>query len=189
MLPLGHAALAYLLYVGYAAVRNHRLPVRYGFVPLAIGSQFPDLIDKPLAYIGVLASGRSLAHSLFTFLLITGLVWWIATRFTNPDEEPWRQQLRSISPSAFGIGYGSHLIGDSYGRLIAGEFPRFLLYPLYRIPESPLDDVAPWIRMLRIYQEMHTHPQLELLLLALLVFVGIRIHAYRKEPPLKPAKE
>jgi hypothetical protein len=75
MLPLGHLSVAYLCYVGYAAVQSRRLPTRWTLLPVALGSQFPDVIDKPLSYWALIPSGRSLAHSVFTCGRIVALVW------------------------------------------------------------------------------------------------------------------
>lgn len=181
VLPLGHLAFAYLWYAGYAAVGTHRLPARAALLPLAFGSQFPDLVDKPLAYLEVLTYGRSLAHSLFTFVIVSLAVWSLAQRLHGR----WRDRslpdrIRVVTPVAFSVGYLSHVLGDSYRFLVAGDFwaARFLLYPLFPVPESPADDVAPWIRMVRIYQEMGTHPQLELIAAAVVVFVGLRVRRY-----------
>ncbi|MCG1007666.1 metal-dependent hydrolase [Halorubrum lacusprofundi] len=182
MLPLGHLAFAYLWYAIYAAVGTHRLPARLALVPLAIGSQFPDLIDKPLAYLGVLTYGRSLAHSVFAFAICSLAIWLITIRLRGRwTAETLPERLRIVTPGAFAIGYASHLLGDTYQFLIAGDLwaARFLVYPLVSVPVSPADDVAPWIRLLRIYQEMGTHPQLNVIVLAIVVFVGLRLRQYR----------
>jgi hypothetical protein len=64
--------------------------------------------------------------------------------------------------------------------LLAGDLwaARFLLYPLFPVPESPGDDIAPWVRLFEIYQEMGTHPQIPLIVLAVVVFVGLRVGQY-----------
>ncbi|TKX52721.1 metal-dependent hydrolase [Halorubrum sp. SS7] len=181
MLPLGHLAFAYLWYALYAATSTHRLPARLALLPLAFGSQFPDLIDKPLAYIGVLTYGRSLAHSLFTFALCTFTVWWLATWLRGRwSAETRPERLRIVTPAAFAIGYASHLLGDTYRFLLSGDLwaARVLLYPLFPVPESPADDIAPWIRLFEIYQEMGTHPQITLIVVAIVVFVGLRVRQY-----------
>jgi hypothetical protein len=181
VLPLGHLAFAYLWYVLYAASSTHQLPARLALVPLAFGSQFPDLIDKPLAYIGVLTYGRSLAHSLFTFALCMFAVWWLTTRLRGRwSTETRAERLRTVTPAAFAIGYASHLLGDTYRFLLTGDLwaARFLLYPLFPVPESPGDDIAPWIRLFEIYQEMGTHPQITFIVLAVVVFVGLRVRQY-----------
>jgi len=149
---------------------------------LRSGSQFPDLIDKPLAYLGVLTYGRSLAHSVFAFAICSLAIWLITIRLRGRwTAETLPERLRIVTPGAFAIGYASHLLGDTYQFLIAGDLwaARFLVYPLVSVPVSPADDVAPWIRLLRIYQEMGTHPQLNVIVLAIVVFVGLRLRQYR----------
>ncbi|ELZ44928.1 hypothetical protein C464_12990 [Halorubrum coriense DSM 10284] len=181
MLPLGHLTFAYLWYVLYAASSTHRLPARFALIPLAIGSQFPDLIDKPLAYVGVLISGRSLAHSLFTFAICSLGVYWVAIRFRGRwTPESFAERLRIVTPAAFAAGYVSHLVGDSYRSLLIGDFwsVRFLVFPIYPISRSPASDIAPWTRMFRIYQDMGTHPQLELIILAVTLFAALRVRQY-----------
>lgn len=181
MLPLGHLAFAYLWYVAYATVGTHRLPTRLALVPLAIGSQFPDLIDKPLAYLEIIRYGRSLAHSLFTFTLCSLAIWLVTARLRGRwTAESIPERLRTVTPAAFALGYASHLLGDTYRFFLTGDWwaARFLVYPLASVPESPADDVAPWIRLFRIYQEMGSHPQLNLIVLALGVFIGLRLRHY-----------
>lgn len=181
MLPLGHLAFAYLWYVAYAAVGTHRLPARLALVPLAIGSQFPDLVDKPLAYLEVLTYGRSLAHSVFPLAGCAVAVWWVATRLRGRwASETLPERLRVVTPTAFAVGYASHLLGDTYRFLLAGDLwdARFLVYPLFSVPASSADDVLPWVRLFRIYREMWTHPQLNVIALAVVVFLGLRVRQY-----------
>jgi hypothetical protein len=85
-----------------------------------------------------------------------------------------------VAPAAFGISYGGHLLAGAHVALLAGDYygASFLLFPVYVLPPSPGDTVAPWIRLLNIYQHMETHPQIEVIVAALLVFVGIRVRAY-----------
>ncbi|MXR40749.1 metal-dependent hydrolase [Halobaculum sp. WSA2] len=183
MLPLGHLAIAYLWYAGYAAVGTHRLPARAALVPLAIGSQFPDLVDKPLAYLDILISGRSLAHSLFTFAICSIAVWWLARRLRGRwSDGTLPERLRVVTPAAFAVGYLSHLLGDTYRYLLAVDLwgARFLLNPLFPLSTSPGDEIAPWIRLFRIYRDMGTHPSIELIVVAIVVFVGLRVRRYWK---------
>lgn len=184
MLPLGHLAFAYLWYVAYAVSFLCRLTARLALIPLAIGSQLPDLIDKPLAYVGLLTSGRSLAHSLFTFVLCVLGAQAAATRLRGrwaPESLP--ERLRIVTPIAFAIGYLSHLVGDSYRSLLAGDFwkVRFLLYPIYNVPRSPLSDIPPWTQLSRTYDQMDTHPESNLIILAAVVFVGARVRQYLRK--------
>jgi len=183
--PLGHLAFAYLCYVAYAALTRRPLPARWALVPVAIGSQFPDLIDKPLAYVGVLASGRSVAHSLLVAALVAGCVTWGA--YALDRRRPayrWVEQLSAVTPAAFAIGYLSHLVGDSLGPLHVGAYAEltYLGWPLLAPPQYAGDSVAPWVRLLELYQQPGTHPQLSLIVTALLVFVALRVWAYRGAP-------
>jgi len=183
VLPLGHAAIAYLCYVGYAAVSTHRLPARLALLSLFLGSQLPDVIDKPLAYWNVLTYGRSLAHSVFSLLLISALVWWAAQRLQGRwNETTWQDRIRLTAPAGIAIGYGSHLLGDVYRVVLTGQYAdaRFLFYPLYMMPESPADETPPWLRLVKIYQNMETHPQIELIIVSLVLFIGLRIYARKK---------
>nr|WP_312907624.1 metal-dependent hydrolase [Natronosalvus caseinilyticus] len=179
MFPLGHLAFAYLWYVAYAAVTRRPLPARWPLVPLAIGSQVPDLIDKPSAYFGVLESGRSVAHSLLTAVLCVGFITWGAHMLRQRSAHHWIQRLSAVTPAAFAIGYLSHLVGDSIGPLRSGTYAEltFLLWPALPAPRYTADSVAPWVRLLEVYQQPQTHPELPLIVTALVVFIGIRVWA------------
>jgi len=93
----------------------------------AVGSQFPDLVDKPLAWaVSVLPAGRSLTHSVFTAVAVSAVVYCVAARLDR--REP---------ALAFIVGYASHLAGDALPKLPAGDFDSltFLLWPLLPLPE------------------------------------------------------
>jgi hypothetical protein len=94
-----------------------------------MGTQFPDLLGKPLAWtFGVLPSGRSLFHSLFTCILILGGLWYAAKQ---------RESRKAMSALiAFAVGYLSHLLSDGLNPLLNTEFSRlsFLLWPLLPTP-------------------------------------------------------
>ncbi|MUW15775.1 metal-dependent hydrolase, partial [Halorubrum sp. CBA1125] len=140
----------------------------------------------PLAYLEFLTYGRSLAHSVFAFAICSLAVWWVARRVRGRwAAETLPERLRVVTPAAFAIGYVSHLLGDTYRFLLAGDLwaARFLLYPLFPVSESPADNVPPWIRLFRIYQEMGTHPQLNVIALAVVVFVGLRVRQYLISSP------
>ncbi|WP_048077045.1 metal-dependent hydrolase [Halorubrum sp. AJ67] len=180
--PVTHGAVAYLLYVAYAAATTRRLPVRWALVPLAVGSQFPDLIDKPLAYWGVLVYGRSLAHSVFVLFGVCGGLWWVMRSESTPVGDRIPDRLREVAPAAFAVGYVAHLLGDAWGGLLAGDLAsmRFLAYPLVSVPRSPSDDIAPWVRVLEIYREPAAAVQIEIVAAALVTFVGLRLWAARR---------
>jgi len=183
VLPLGHLALAYLTYAVVAGARyihdrRRLLPTRWALLPLAVGSQFPDLIDKPLAYYEILAYGRSFAHSILTFTSCCVIVWWLSrTLAARWDSDSWQDTLRARTPTAFAVGYATHLLGDAWNAIAAGRLHdiKFVLWPLYRLPGGAADNVAPWTRMLRYYQQMNTHPQGSLIVLAVVLFVLLRV--------------
>lgn len=126
MLPWGHAALGYLLYrpLLLADPAPDRRPTDAEALVLAVGTQLPDLIDKPGAWtFGLIPSGRSVGHSVLVLVPLVALLWVVAS--------PTRRSL----VVAFAVGTGSHLLGDSWSALVAGEFGRltFLLWPLYPV--------------------------------------------------------
>lgn len=127
MWPWGHLAFGYLLYAVYCAIMFRKAPREWPVVVLAVGTQFPDLVDKPLAYwFGVLPEGRTLTHSLVIFLpigvAIVAIAWYYGQR---------------ESGTSFSIGWGSHIVGDSIGSLMQGSYSQlsFLLWPLRPAPD------------------------------------------------------
>lgn len=130
MWPWGHAAVGYLLYTAYTRRRYDRPPDDVSTVLLLIGTQFPDLIDKPLAWsLTLLPSGRSLGHSLLILVPLSILAYALAARYQNPE---WG--------SAFAIGALSHAIVDVLPPAIRGEyaFTTSLLWPL--LPAPPYEE-------------------------------------------------
>ncbi|EMA40229.1 metal-dependent hydrolase [Halobiforma nitratireducens] len=134
MWPWGHVAVAYLLYTAYTHRRFDRPPLAAPAVALAVGSQFPDLIDKPLAWtVSVLPGGRTLGHSLLFAALLVPAVYVLATRLERRDVG-----------IAFGIGHLSHLAADVPPSALTGDLSgtEFLLWPLVeQPPEEPVDGI------------------------------------------------
>ncbi|WP_336001816.1 metal-dependent hydrolase [Halorientalis halophila] len=130
MWPWGHAAVGYLLYTVYRRKRFDLRPHGVAVVALAVGTQLPDLIDKPLAWqYALLPNGRSLGHSLVVALLLVALLWVVARRVDAGE-----------SAVAFGVGYVGHLFGDAFYHVLAGEFYYlgFLGWPLVPAVEYDL---------------------------------------------------
>ncbi|HKJ58176.1 MAG TPA: metal-dependent hydrolase [Halobacteriales archaeon] len=118
MWPWGHLAVGYLA----AATGRREPPGDLAVLVLAVGTQFPDLIDKPLAWnLGVIPNGRSLAHSAIVATLVVVLVWRYAARRDRAD-----------LAAAFAIGYYSHLGADALYPLLEGRFGElaFLGWPV-----------------------------------------------------------
>ncbi|WP_222912809.1 metal-dependent hydrolase [Natrinema sp. SYSU A 869] len=102
MWPWGHLAVAYLVYTVYCHHRTSRSPRVLPVVVLAIGSQFPDLIDKPFAWsLEILPGGRTLTHSVFVAALLLPVVYRVSLRLERP-----------ALGIAFAIGHVSHLVAD-----------------------------------------------------------------------------
>ena len=129
MWPWGHLAVGYVAYATYTRYRHDAHPAAGPVVVLTIATQFPDLIDKPLAYsVGVLPEGRSLAHSLVVAVPLCLLALELARRATG-----WRAE----SGVAAVIGYGTHLFGDAVHDLLALNVDglTFLAWPLLAAPD------------------------------------------------------
>ena len=133
MWPWGHLAVAYLVYVVYTRLDPTRRQTAVTLTALAIGSQFPDLVDKPFAWtFGVLPSGRSLAHSLFTLLIVAVVLHQLAVRYRRTDLS-----------TAFTLGAFVHTLTDMSPTAVAGllggdltqlQWLRFLVWPLQPPP-------------------------------------------------------
>lgn len=102
MWPWEHLAFGYLAYSAYTRLRHGRAPSHWAAVVLAFGTQFPDLVDKPLAWsLEILSSGSSVAHSAVVATGLIALVGLLARRRGHP-----------AIATAFAVGYLSHLVGD-----------------------------------------------------------------------------
>jgi hypothetical protein len=121
--PWGHLAFAYLLHSAFVHLWYRRRPTWPGVALVALGSQVPDLIDKPLAWtLNVLPSGRSLGHSVLVGAVIVVVVVAVLRRY----------ELRGWP---FAFGYYSHLLGDSLRPLLDGRIGdlAFLLWPFFEL--------------------------------------------------------
>jgi len=130
MWPWGHAAVGFLSFVAIASITGDR---RYGLpiVAVLIGSQFPDLIDKPLAWtVPLLPAGRSLAHSLVTTgpVLVVGLL--LADRLLV-------RRTHRVAVVGFALGHVTHVLGDGLYAFIDGAYGdlSYLVWPVMSLPE------------------------------------------------------
>jgi len=126
MWPWGHAAVGYLVCSLWVRSRYGYGPTAGVVLPLAIGTQFPDLIDKPFAWtFGVLPSGRAGAHSLLVALPLLAVLRWYF------DGDAGRRAW-----TGFALGYLSHLATDGVYALIEGEFSglTYLFWPVLSLP-------------------------------------------------------
>ena len=129
MFPWTHAVFGYVLVLVVVFALGRRVS-RAELIAVIAGTQVPDLVDKPLAWgFAVLPSGRSLAHSLLFAVPLVALVVTSAWYRRHPE-----------AGVAFGLGYLSHLIGDTYVAVYywrPEEFT-FLLWPV--LPPYPYDE-------------------------------------------------
>lgn len=131
MWPWGHLGVAYLLYSLFTHRRYDRPPRAAPAIALAIGSQFPDLVDKPLAWnFDVLPGGRTLSHSLVFAIGLTVVVYALASRFGGLE-----------TAIAFLVGHVVHLLADVPPAVFGGEVSglAYLLWPFVeQPPEEPV---------------------------------------------------
>ena len=128
MWPWGHLAVGYLALTLGVRMRTERRPRGGETLILAVWTQFPDLVDKPLALtFGVLPSGRSLAHSLLVAVPLLVLV----TSYAR------RRGYGTLGIAA-ATGYLTHLAGDSLRPAVTGEFGHlaFLAWPITTLSPS-----------------------------------------------------
>ncbi|MFC7138076.1 metal-dependent hydrolase [Halobaculum litoreum] len=129
MFPWTHAAFGYLLLFAIVLLFGRRLS-KAELVAVLVGTQLADVIDKPLAWwFDAVPSGRSFAHSLLFAVPLSAVVVAIAWRRSHPEVG-----------FAFGLGYLTHLVGDTYVAVYywrPEEFS-FLLWPI--LPPYPYDD-------------------------------------------------
>lgn len=122
MWPWEHAAVGYLLYSLWCRMVYREPPSDLPVAAVVIGSQLPDLIDKPLSWgLGVFQTGYALGHSALVTVPV-GLAVGIGSIRTAHH--------RTVT--ALLIGYWSHLVGDVVNPLRSGGTVRFdtVLWPV-----------------------------------------------------------
>ena len=128
MWPWDHLAVGYLVVSLWRRWRSGRPPREAEAVAVVVGSQLPDLVDKPLGWgTTLLPSGHSLAHSLPVAIPTSIAVYLIARRFDRGDVG-----------SSFALAYLSHLPADVFYPMVLGRSPNFafLFWPFVDIESS-----------------------------------------------------
>ena len=111
MWPWEHLSVGYLLYSATMRAVYRRPPGDVGALAVVLGTQFPDLIDKPGGWVlGVLPSGTSVAHSAFVAVPVSLAAVALA-----------RRRGATEVGLAFAVGYLSHLAGDVFFSVLIGE--------------------------------------------------------------------
>lgn len=126
MWPWEHLALGYLA-VSLAWRLAEKEVNDWIALSVAFGTQFPDLVDKLLAwYFDILPAARSLTHSALVAVPLSIAVLLGTSYHDRPD---WGV--------AFAVGYMSHLFGDALPQLIERDYQSltFLLWPVLPLPD------------------------------------------------------
>jgi hypothetical protein len=144
MWPWEHLAIGDLVVAGLVCAQEGRSPSGRAAIAVALGTQFPDVVDKPLAWVfGILPGGQSLAHSLLVAVpvaLAVVLLDRARARRTNTADGRKSESDLSLG-TAFGVGYLSHLPADIVSpALLGGDLSfEFLLWPVTPV-SSPVAD-------------------------------------------------
>jgi len=111
MMPWEHAIIGYIGYSIIVRTVYKETPTAVETAAVVLGSLFPDLIDKPLAWqFDLFVSGYAFAHSVFIAVPIATVVALLAWR-----HGAFRTGL------GFAVGYLLHLPGDVIPSYIRGE--------------------------------------------------------------------
>lgn len=122
MWPLEHAAVGYLIYSLGLRLSGREPPTGTETIVLLVGTQVPDLVDKPLSWgLGVFPSGYAVGHSALVAvpLGIAGVLY-------------GRRSGHTRTAVATVLGYWSHLLADMLSPLRTGDpaLPARLLWPV-----------------------------------------------------------
>ena len=145
MWPWEHLAFGYVLYSLGVHAFERRAPRGPPVLVLALATQVPDLIDKPLAWVFHLtAVGYSVGHSLLV----------VVPALTAALALAWRRGRRARRlVAAYAVGHLSHLAGDVIYPALMGKGPqiRRLFWPLAGYEPTGVGAVAHVTAYLRRY--------------------------------------
>lgn len=126
MWPWGHLAVAYLAFSLVSRAYDGKPPTGGPTLVLAVASQIPDLVDKPLSWgFDVFAQGYGVGHSVFFAAPAIAVALAYAVHVG-----------RTRYGLALGVGWSAHLASDVLFGVVLGEGPavRTVLWPLHRNP-------------------------------------------------------
>lgn len=126
MWPWEHLAFAYVLYSLLTNVIFRASPSTGETIVVIVGSQVPDLIDKPLAWtFGITETGYSIGHSIFVAPIVCLAVYAVASR-----------RGHSALAGAFSLAYLSHPFADLLSQFLREPVVdlRTILWPIASPP-------------------------------------------------------
>jgi hypothetical protein len=165
--PREHFLVAFVPVVVYVALRDRRRPSLGLVWVVFVGSQLPDLIDKPLGnYLDLLPSGRVFFHSLPIAIPVSV----VAIVYAHKTE-------RLRAGIAFVFAYLLHIAGDSYPSFLRSSPFAWsdLLWPL--TPPTPRPEIPGWAGPNQIHVTIWTGISVVILCLAL----GTLVRDVRRE--------
>jgi len=126
--------MGYVAYTVWTRVSDGGPPKETPSLLLALGTQFPDLVDKPLHLWFGIYQGRAIAHSLVVLVPLCLVVIVAAHRFG-----------RTETGIAFSLGTLVHLPGDAWPAVVHGSVldrAGYLFWPLLPLPTYETDSVG-----------------------------------------------
>lgn len=130
MWPWEHLAVGYVCYsLGVWAWRRSP-PKAAGALLLAVGTQLPDLVDKPLSWVyAVFPGGYGPGHSVFVAVPMALVVVLIAGHLGRP-----------VAGAGLAVGWWSHLAGDVVVAVLRDNPYAFdrILWPTVSLPPDGL---------------------------------------------------
>lgn len=148
MLPWGHLAVGYVVYSLGVRLWRRRGPEGAPTIALALGTQLPDLVDKPANWFFDVFDGRGAGHSVFVVVPFCALILVLAHR-----------RDRGALGVALSVGLLTHLLGDAWRGLFEGELVAeapYLFWPLLDAPtyekDSLMDHLQEWFAILQTAQ-------------------------------------
>lgn len=146
MNPVEHLLVAAIPVVTYVLIRDRAAPTRKLLYVVFVGSLFPDLIDKPLAYQWFLIpTGRAFAHSPLVAVPVSLGILLIGRRTDHVREG-----------FVFVFAYVTHIVADFW---FLWDYPasnhlQYLLWPL--VPAPPTPRLPAWAGPNSIYVTLWT---------------------------------
>lgn len=131
MWPWGHAVVGYVIATSVLLFSRGRPMTTREAVVVVVGTQIPDLVDKPLAWVvPVLPSGRSLGHSLLVWTIVSAVLLVVAYRNHH-------LHVASLLVLAYLVGILTDVPTAAFG----GDFSRatFLLWPMLSPPTYDIE--------------------------------------------------